>query len=200
MTKQTVTAVVLAGGQGQRMGGQDKGWVLFREKPMISHVLQQVEPQVASVIINANRSFERYESLGHPVIEDGANGFHGPLMGMLTGLKHTATDWVLFVPCDTPLLPEDLAERLFKAVNENGADIAVAHDGIRLQPVVALLHKSLLPSLEIWLEEGKRRIDRWFMQHKMVVVPFEDGEQAFINLNTPQELQLHESGVSSSIH
>jgi len=193
MTKQRVTAVVLAGGQGQRMGGQDKGWIIFREKPMVQHVLEQIEPQVDHIIINANRSFERYQTFGHPVIEDGVEGFHGPLMGMLTGLKHTVSDWVLFVPCDTPALPDNLAEKLFHAAKENGADIAVAHDGERLQPVIALLHKSLLPSLEIWLEEGKRKIDRWFMQHKMVVVPFEHGQEVFMNLNTPTELKQYES-------
>ncbi|MBB1489048.1 molybdenum cofactor guanylyltransferase MobA [Oceanospirillum sediminis] len=194
MTKQMVTAVILAGGQGQRMGGKDKGWVEFRDKPMISHVLQQVKPQVSGIIINANRSFERYQSLGYPVIEDSASGFHGPLMGMLTGLRHASSDWILFVPCDTPLLPTDLADRLYQAVRKNNADLAVAHDGERLQPVIALLHKSLLPSLEAWLEEGKRKIDRWFMQHKMVVVPFDDGESVFMNLNTPEELKEVEAG------
>lgn len=194
MTKQKVTAVILAGGQGQRMGGQDKGWVEFRSKPMIRHVLQQIKPQVNGIMINANRSFERYQSLGYPVVEDSASGFQGPLMGMLTGLRHASSEWVLFVPCDTPMLPSDLVERLYQAVQKNGADLAVAHDGERLQPVIALLHCSLLPSLELWLEEGKRKIDRWFMQHKMVVVPFDDGETAFINLNTPQELSAVEAG------
>jgi molybdopterin-guanine dinucleotide biosynthesis protein A len=195
MTKQRVTAVILAGGQGQRMGGQDKGWVVFRDKPMIQHVIEQVQPQVDNIIINANRSHERYQMLGFQVIEDGVDGFHGPLMGMLTGLKHTASDWVLFVPCDTPMLPENLAEKLYQAAIDNGADVAVAHDGERLQPVIALLHKSLLPSLEIWLEEGKRKIDRWFMQHKMVVVPFDQGQEVFMNLNTPNELRQHESSL-----
>lgn len=195
MTKQRVTAVILAGGQGQRMGGQDKGWVVFRDKPMIQHVIEQVQPQVDNIIINANRSHERYQMLGFQVIEDGVDGFHGPLMGMLTGLKHTASDWVLFVPCDTPMLPENLAEKLYQAAIDSGADVAVAHDGERLQPVIALLHKSLLPSLEIWLEEGKRKIDRWFMQHKMVVVPFDQGQEVFMNLNTPNELRQHESSL-----
>lgn len=184
-----ITAVVLAGGQGQRMGGVDKGWVTFNGRPMIHHVLEQITPQVQSVIINANRSVEDYRALGHQVVEDVEAGFHGPLMGMLTGLSYAKTDWVLFVPCDVPLLPGNLVEKLYRAVVTNQVDVAVVHDGERLQPVISLVNRSLLPSLERWLAEGKRKIDRWYMQHRMVVVPFDNPEEDFMNLNTRQEVQ-----------
>ncbi|WP_217895689.1 molybdenum cofactor guanylyltransferase MobA [Oceanospirillum sanctuarii] len=196
MTKQSIlsdtreiTAVVLAGGQGQRMGGMDKGWVNFQGRPMIHHVLEQISPQVQSVLINANRSLEEYQALGHQVVEDIEQGYHGPLMGMLTGLTHAKTDWVLFVPCDIPLLPKDVVEKLNEAVAKNDVDVAVVHDGERLQPVISLMRRSLLPSLESWLAEGKRKIDRWYMQHRMVVVPFDSPEEDFMNLNTQQEVQ-----------
>jgi len=196
MTKQStlsdtreITAVVLAGGQGQRMGGMDKGWVNFQGRPMIHHVLEQISPQVQSVLINANRSLEEYQSLGHQVVEDIEQGYHGPLMGMLTGLTHAKTDWVLFVPCDIPLLPKDVVEKLNEAVAKNDVDVAVVHDGERLQPVISLMRRSLLPSLDAWLAEGKRKIDRWYMQHRMVVVPFDSPEEDFMNLNTQQEVQ-----------
>lgn len=196
MTKQSIlsdtreiTAVVLAGGQGQRMGGMDKGWVNFQGRPMIHHVLEQISPQVQSVLINANRSLEEYQALGHQVVEDIEQGYHGPLMGMLTGLTHAKTDWVLFVPCDIPLLPKDVVEKLDEAVAKNDVDVAVVHDGERLQPVISLMRRSLLPSLDAWLAEGKRKIDRWYMQHRMVVVPFDSPEEDFMNLNTQQEVQ-----------
>ncbi len=196
MSKQTslaetrdITAVVLAGGQGQRMGGMDKGWVHFQGRPMIRHVLEHIGPQVQSVLINANRSLEEYQSLGYPVVEDIEQGYHGPLMGMLTGLTHAKTDWVLFVPCDIPLLPKDVVEKLQEAIAKNDVDVAVVHDGERLQPVISLMRRSLLPSLESWLAEGKRKIDRWYMQHRMVVVPFDSPEEDFMNLNTQQEVQ-----------
>lgn len=188
----SVTAVVLAGGQGQRMGGEDKGWVQFNGRPMIHHVLEHITPQVDAVLINANRTREAYESLGFPVVEDLEAGFHGPLMGMLTGLTHAKTDWVLFVPCDTPLLPENIAAKLLTSVQENRVDIAVVHDGERLQPVISVVNRRLLPSLQNWLNEGKRKIDRWYMQHAMVVVPFDAPEEVFMNLNTPEEVQALE--------
>lgn len=189
---ENITAVILAGGQGQRMGGRDKGWVNFQGRPMIHHVLEQVGSQVQSVLINANRSLEEYQALGYQVVEDIELGYHGPLMGMLTGLTHAKTDWVLFVPCDVPLLPHNTIEKLYRAAVNNDADVSVVHDGERLQPVISLVRRRLLPSLESWLAEGKRKIDRWYMQHRMVVVPFDMGKDHFMNLNTPQELQALE--------
>jgi len=187
--RQAVTAVVLAGGQGQRMGGEDKGWVRFKDKPMILHVLEHIEPQVETVLINANRNIGEYEALGYTVIEDLTEGFHGPLMGMLTGLTYAKNDWVLFVPCDTPLLPDDLAETLLAAIESHKVDIAVVHDGERLQPVIAMVKRSLLPSLRSWLANGKRKIDRWYMQHSMVGVHFDRSANVFVNLNTQDEIK-----------
>lgn len=189
-----VTAVILAGGQGQRMGGQDKGLVHFSGQPMIEHILEQIQPRVQSVMINANRNLAQYQQLGFPVIEDLHSGYQGPLMGMLTGLTYAQTEWVLFLPCDTPVLPEQLVERLYAAATQNKADVAVAHDGEYLQPVVALVKRNLAPSLEKWLDEGKRKIDRWFMQHRMIVVSFAEQMDypPLMNLNTVQELQAFE--------
>lgn len=193
--KHDVSAVILAGGQGSRMDGQDKGWVSFKGVPMIHHVLEQIAPQVGGVLINANRNLERYQSLGFPVVEDIEQGFHGPLMGMQTGLVHAKTSWVLFVPCDVPLLPENLVERLYRSAVVNEADIAVVHDGDRLQPVIALMRRSLLPSLQEWMAQGKRKIDLWYIRHAMVVVPFDYTETDFINLNTAQDLRALEQRV-----
>lgn len=189
-----VTAVILAGGQGQRMGGQDKGLVNFSGQPMVQHIIKQIQPNVQFIMINANRNLAQYQSLGFPVIEDIHSGYQGPLMGMLTGLTYAQTEWVLFLPCDTPILPSQLIKRLYNAATENQADVAVAHDGEYLQPVVALVKRTLAPSLEQWLNDGKRKIDRWFMQHRMIVVSFAE-QMAYpplMNLNTSEELQEFE--------
>lgn len=191
-----ITAVVLAGGQGRRMGGQDKGWVTFRQRPMIEQVLERIRPQVSDLLINANRSLEQYQALGYPVVADREAGYHGPLMGMLTGLSAAKTDWVLFVPCDTPLLPQDLAQKLADGAGQAGTRIAVAHDGERLQPVVALLHRSLLPGLEQWLADGKRKIDLWYQQEGMTEVLFPADGEHFTNLNTDEECRQLEQRLS----
>ncbi|KTA83014.1 molybdenum cofactor guanylyltransferase MobA [Aeromonas salmonicida] len=191
-----VSAVILAGGRATRMGGEDKGWVALAGRPLIDHVLERLRPQVDEVLINANRSQTRYQALA-PVISDDNNDYLGPLAGMQAGLAAAHHDWVLFVPCDGPALPHDLMIR-FRAALTPDTELVVAHDGDWLQPVVALLHKSLLPSLTHALAEGERKIDIWFARHKMAVVSFADQPDAFINLNSPAELATYEARLLNS--
>lgn len=186
-----VSAVVLAGGRATRMGGADKGWVELAGRPLIDHVLDRLRPQVDEILINANRSQARYQALA-PVIGDDNPDYLGPLAGMQAGLAAARHDWVLFVPCDGPALPRDLMAR-FRAALTPETELVVAHDGDWLQPVVALLHKSLLPSLSAALAEGERKIDIWFARHQMAVVSFADQPDAFINLNSPDELAAYEA-------
>ena len=173
------------------MGGEDKGWVALAGRPLIDHVLARLRPQVDEVLINANRSQARYQALA-PVISDDNNDYLGPLAGMQAGLAAARHDWVLFVPCDGPALPLDLMSRFRTALTPD-TELVVAHDGDWLQPVVALLHKSLLPSLTAALAEGERKIDIWFARHNMAVVSFADQPDAFINLNSPAELAAYEA-------
>ncbi|MFM5558042.1 MULTISPECIES: molybdenum cofactor guanylyltransferase MobA [Aeromonas] len=189
-----VSAVILAGGRATRMGGDDKGWVPLAGKPLIVHVLERLRPQVDEVLINANRSEERYRTLA-PVIGDAQADFQGPLAGMQAGLAAARHDWVLFVPCDGPALPRDLMAR-FRAAMTPQSELVVAHDGQHLQPVVALLHRALLPSLQLALAEGERKTGAWFARHRMTVVPFADAPDAFVNLNSPAELAAYEASLS----
>ncbi|QNF21180.1 molybdenum cofactor guanylyltransferase MobA [Aeromonas hydrophila] len=191
-----VSAVVLAGGRATRMGGADKGWVELAGRPLIDHVLDRLSPQVDEILINANRSQARYQALA-PVIGDDNPDYLGPLAGMQAGLAAARHDWVLFVPCDGPALPRDLMTR-FRAALTPATELVVAHDGDWLQPVVALLHKSLLPSLSAALTEGERKIDIWFARHQMAVVSFADQPDAFINLNSPDELAAYEARLPDS--
>lgn len=189
----SASAVILAGGRATRMGGDDKGWVPLAGRPLIEHVLERLRPQVDEVLINANRSEARYRALA-PVIGDGNGDFLGPLAGMRAGLSAAHQDWVLFVPCDGPALPLDLMARFRAALAEQPtAELVVAHDGSHLQPVVALLHKSLLPSLQQALAQGERKTGAWFTRHRMAVVSFVDQPDAFINLNSPSELAEYEA-------
>ncbi|MFQ2192353.1 molybdenum cofactor guanylyltransferase MobA [Aeromonas jandaei] len=191
-----VSAVILAGGRATRMGGEDKGWVELAGRPLIAHVLERLRPQVDEILINANRSHDRYQVLA-PVISDDNRDYLGPLAGMQAGLAAARHDWVLFVPCDGPALPPDLMSR-FRAALTPDTELVVAHDGDWLQPVVALLHTSLLPSLSAALAGGERKIDIWFARHNMVVVSFADQPDAFINLNSPDELATYEARLQDA--
>ena len=194
--KNDVTGVILAGGRGSRMGGVDKGLQNFRGMPLALHTLMRLGPQVGDVLINASRNLSAYESFGAQVWPDGISDFAGPLAGFLVGLEHCETEYLVTVPCDTPLFPQDLVQRLLDALERDDAEIAMAaareEDGnVRTQPVFTLMKRDLLESLVRFTHEGGRKIDAWTAQHKTVVVPFDregDEPSAFFNANTLAEL------------
>lgn len=183
-----ITGVILAGGLARRMGGVDKGLMLLNERPMISYITEILQPQVTQMYINANRNQDEYQAITqHTIISDNIEGFAGPLAGMACGLQTANTPLVAFVPCDSPFLAPDVITRLQQGLIENNADISVAHDGKRLQPVFVLMKVSLLDSMLCFLNAGERKIDKWYAQHAMVEVDFSDTPRMFININTPEE-------------
>ena len=199
-----VTALILAGGRGSRMGGVDKGLQNFRGMPLALQTLMRLQLQSLppqEILINANRNLAAYESLGVAVWPDTLDGFAGPLAGFLTGLERAETPLLLTVPCDTPLFPLDLIERLHTALTAQNADLAMAaareEDGsVRPQPVFCLLKVVLLDSLVQFTQQGGRKIDAWTSQHRCAIVPFDqpqDAPEAFYNANTLEELQKLES-------
>jgi molybdenum cofactor guanylyltransferase len=184
----SVTGVVLAGGQGSRMGGVDKGLQPFRGRPMVAHVVERLASQVEELLINANRNPEAYAQFGHRVIADQIEGFAGPLAGFERGLAHASSDLVVTVPCDSPFLPPDLVARLRAALEAANADLAVAKTGDQAHPVFSLMRRGVLPSLQRFLSSGQRKIDRWYGELTVVEVAFDDVPDAFLNINTREEL------------
>jgi molybdopterin-guanine dinucleotide biosynthesis protein A len=190
--KDDITAVILAGGRGTRMGGADKGLQNFRGMPMAMFTLMRLMPQVSEVMINANRNLSAYESFGVPVWPDSMSDYAGPLAGILTALERCETDYLVTVPCDTPLFPQDLGARHAVALAGEDAEIAMAsapeEDGqMRAQPVFSLIRRELMESLVRFTQGGGRKIDAWTDQHRTVLVPFADAG-AFRNANTLAEL------------
>jgi len=183
-----ITGVVLAGGQGSRMGGVDKGLQPFRGKPMVEHVIERLGPQVDEILINANRNVATYREFGHRVVSDAISGFAGPLAGFERGLANAAGELVATAPCDSPFLPADLVARLRAGMEQASADLAVARTGDQPHPVFCLMRRTVHTSLREFLGSGQRKIDRWYTALKVVEVPFDDEEQAFMNINTRGEL------------
>lgn len=188
MRKAGITGIILAGGEARRMGGGDKGLVELSGKPLIEYALAALSPQVDAIIINANRNQARYAEYGYPVIADNIPGFQGPLAGMLSCLQETETEFLVSIPCDSPLIPDDLVARLFRQLSDDSAEISVAHNGDRMQPVFTLMQTSLAPSMQAFLESGERKIDWWFKQHKLAVTDFSDKPVCFSNINNPDDL------------
>ncbi|MCI0347460.1 MAG: molybdenum cofactor guanylyltransferase [Chloroflexi bacterium] len=187
-----VTGLVLAGGQGRRMGGVDKGLQPLRGRPMVEWVLERLTPQVTEVVINANQHQAEYARYGHRVVADEIGGFAGPLAGLHAGLKAGVHPFLVTVPCDSPFLPRDLVSRLHAALVAGHADLAVAKTGNQPHPVFALVRAALATHLAAFLEGGGRKIDAWYAALKVVEVPFDDEAEAFSNINTRDELAEHE--------
>ena len=169
------------------MGGEDKGLILWQNRPLYQHVLQRLQPQVTTVWINANRNLAEYQQSGFPVITDTMPDFPGPLAGMLAALEQADTEWVAFSSCDTPQLPDNLVSHLWR--NKNGAPAVWARSEQRDHPALALMHRSLAKQLRQYLECGDRRLLLFLQQAGGHGVLFSNAGTAFNNINHPEDLK-----------
>jgi len=193
--KTEVTGVILSGGRGSRMGGVDKGLLPFRGRTMLEWVLERIEPQVAEVLISANQNLDRYLAFGHPVLTDRISGYAGPLAGLHAGLCVARCELVMMVPCDSPFLPLDLVRRMTDALERAHADIAVARSGERRHSAFCLCRASMLDRLTAFLGSGERKVDAWYASSANVSeVLFDERDDSFRNINTPEELRAFERG------
>lgn len=181
-----VSGIVLAGGQGRRMGGVDKGLQLLRGKPMVQWSIERLAPQVDEVLINCNQNLEAYARFGYRLVPDEIGGFAGPLAGLHAGLKAASQPLAVTAPCDSPFLPLDLVRRLKDHIGAN--QLAVAKTGAQPHPVFSLVRKDVLESLEHFLAGGGRKIDAWYAGLRTIEVSFDDEAEAFRNINTLEEL------------
>ena len=200
--KRNITGMILAGGEGRRMGGCDKGLETFSspslsDAPLIRHVTERLQGQVAELLINANRNLDTYRQYADRVIEDAEGGFQGPLMGIYSGLRAAHTPWLLVTPCDSPALPFDLVARMVAGIGEHA--IGVADDGERMHPVVALIRTDLADDLLAALQAGERKIDRWYARHAWCRIDMSDCASAFANLNTPDDKIRLEAALQQGI-
>lgn len=193
--KTSITGIVLAGGRARRMGGIDKGLIPLCGRTMIEHVLDRLVDQVGAVIVNANRNIDTYAAMGYPVVPDRDDSYAGPLAGMSSGLHAAGSSYCVTLPCDSPLIGADVAQRLHAALAAAGAEIAVAHDGERAHPVVNIMETRLAASIDGFLDAGERKIDRWFDRHHWVYADFSDRPEYFINVNTEDERQAVEREI-----
>jgi molybdopterin-guanine dinucleotide biosynthesis protein A len=175
------------------MGGVDKGLQVFRGRRLVDYVYERLTPQVGGVIINANQNHDDYRTFGVRVVSDAIGGFAGPLAGFHAGLSISRRPLLASVPCDSPFLPADLVERLYKRIDETGAELAVAKTGDQPHPVFSLMRRGVLDHLAEFLKRGGRKIDAWYATLNVVEVGFDDEPEAFSNINTREELQTWEN-------
>ncbi len=183
-----LSLAVLAGGKARRMGGQDKGLMPYRDKPLIEHVLDSVPAEINQRLIIANRHTKQYARWGHPVYSDIISGYLGPLAGIYTALSYAETPYVLCLPCDTPLLPSHLAEGLYQAMQTSNRQVCVAFDGERTHASCVLVAQSAKTTLAERLEQRQLRVQAWLGEINALAVDFSASKQAFVNINYLSEL------------
>ena len=193
-----ITGLILAGGQSRRMGalgpGTDKGLITFKGQRLVDHVFGKLNAQVGGVLINANQNHDQYKSFGVRVVSDAFTGHAGPLAGLHTGLAVSRRPFLITVPCDSPFFPADMVARLFDALSEGSAQVAVATTGQQPHPVFTLVRRSVYEHLSDFMKNGGRKIDEWYSTLKVAAVDFTD-EALFGNINTPEELHAYETGT-----
>ncbi len=185
--KDSVTVVILAGGQSKRMQVKNKAMLLFKGKPLVTHVIECMKPQAKNIIINSHRNKKDFEIFHLPIINDVLDIEEGPLLGILSSLQEIKTGWIQFVPCDTPYLPDNLVTLLMKEVEAKKTLAAVPETEDGLQSACLLCHTSTLQNLEDFFNQGERKIEDWIRQLPFSIVQFPD-ESQFININTQEEL------------
>lgn len=188
INKTEITALILCGGQGRRVLGFDKGLLTYHHQPLIATLLAIIEPQVGAVIISANRHLEQYRRFGWPVLPDTTPGYPGPLAGLLRGLEQASTPWLITVPCDTPLLPDNLVTRLAEVVaRSENRSVAIVRDDKHIHHAHSLMATGLKDDLQQCFKAGERRLAAWLRRHDPVFVDFPDQPQAFLNLNNIED-------------
>ena len=195
ITAENITAVILAGGRGRRFAGNDKGLIIFKRQRLIEHLLTAITSQVSHIVINANRNQATYARYGYPVISDAMSDYQGPLAGFSVAMSKVTTSHIITLPCDGPFLSPDYVARLSASLQQQKAELAVAHDGKRLQPVHALIPIDLKASLDDFLTKDDRKIDRWYAHHNIAMVDFSDSPEIFQNINTQEQLNALEESA-----
>jgi len=181
-----ITGLVLAGGAGRRVDGRDKGLIDWQGRPLVTHVVERLRPQVGRILISCNRNRAAYRALADGTVGDRRGDFQGPLAGLEAAREVIATPLLLVCACDMPLLPEDLATRLTAALlapQDAPLDICYAHDGEREQYLCAALRSACLASLEAYLATGQRAVRGWYSTLRVQAVDFSDKAGCFANCN-----------------
>ncbi len=183
-----ITYLILAGGRGQRMKGADKGLMLWQKKPMIEHIVSQLNAPAEKIIISANRNLQTYESYAQKVISDTLEDFQGPLAGILSAMQVCTTPYLLCLPCDSPSPPQNMLENLWKCMQSQNKTSAICHDGEYLQPLFSLLSCENRVLLSEFLQQGQRKVHDFINLIDPAICDFSTQRAHFNNFNLPDDL------------
>lgn len=187
MLRQDITALILAGGEGRRAGNRDKGTIVWHGRPLVAHVRGRLEPQVGRIVISCNRNADFYAGYAETTFPDLRADYQGPLAGLEAAACLIDTPYVLVAPCDTPLLPGDLVQRLLEGLLGENADGCFARANNRDHYLCVLLRSACLQTVGDYLDSGGRAVRQWLARHKINRVDFGAAGEHFCNVNDPDE-------------
>ena len=184
------SAVILAGGRGRRVGGKDKGLLIWGKEPLIQHIYKRIEPQVNQVIVSCNRNFDQYKNLVDVFVPDDRDGYCGPLAGIEAACNLIPSDYAIVIPCDAPSLPLDLVARLiYPLERQKNIEVTYAWDGLRSQFLFTAIRSEVFSSITPCLDAGGRSLKDWHSYVKTGEVDFSDKIDAFDNINYESQLR-----------
>ena len=189
ISKNEISAVILAGGKGSRMGGKDKGLIEFRGLALIAHVVNVVKIRVNQIFISANRSLDDYSKYGKVIVDD-LEDYQGPLAGISKALKVCSSNYLLVLPCDSPMIDLTLIDALIERMESSESDICVAHDGKIMHATFALMKSNLNESLDKFLDDGGRKMALWYRQQYTERVDVSSHLELLTNLNSPEDFNF----------
>lgn len=190
MVYKNITGIILAGGQSRRMGNGDKAFALLDGRPLLEYTIENLSAQTDDIIISANRNLDRYSAYGLKVIPDCIGDHEGPLAGIYSAALACKTDYMLVIPCDSPFIPANLAQRMMDSLLKHDANVCIAHDGQRAHPVFMLLHRDIALSIRDYIEAGNRKTLDWVIRQNHILADFSDQPGALMNINTQQDLHI----------
>ncbi|MNM71561.1 Molybdenum cofactor guanylyltransferase [compost metagenome] len=180
--------LILAGGRGQRMGGRDKGLIMWQGEPLVAHVQRVVRPLSDDVVISCNRNQAAYQAYADQLVGDADADFPGPLAGVIAGLKAARHAWVVVLACDAPLIDQALIGSLLRLAVDSGNAAMVRQAGY-WQPMFSVLPRTVLPVLEQAWAAGERSLQKALLREPVQGLACAEGDPRLSNFNSPEWLQ-----------
>lgn len=184
------SVLLLAGGQGARMGGQDKGLVRLHGKPFIAHLAEIVRPLTDDLLISCNRNQPMYAPYCDRTLCDDTQDFPGPLAGILKGLQTARHQWLMVFPCDAPCIDQALIQHIATFISDTNPRPAMIRQGPQWQPMFSLIPTALLPAFEAAWQSGERSLMTILKQHDVIAIDCDENDPRLQNVNTPQQLHI----------
>lgn len=180
--------LLLAGGQGRRMGGRDKGLVEWHGKPLIAWSHRVTRPMTDDLLISCNRNHHHYAAFADKLVVDGNSDFAGPLAGIRAGIAAASHPFLMILPCDAPLIDETLLRQLYSAAIEAPNVPVMARRGDQWEPLFCIVPTGLGPAIEAAWNDGERSNRRVLSALDARALDLEVNDPRLANLNSPELL------------